>query len=147
MAEEARLIEAGFEDGVLVVRLRGAPTARGVRPEVTHVVELAISRGQRGVLIDLTALDAPVDSVERLHLGTAVADRWPSSLRMALLQPREHEYFGRLFLNAMSRKGIEAQEFVDRASAVSWLGEDRPTGAAAESGRQKPAGLQSRDRR
>ena len=126
MAEETRLSEVGFEGGLLVVRLRGEATARDLRPVVSRVVDLAATRGLRGVLVDLTCLEVPVDSVERLHLGTAVAERWPPSLRLALLQPQEHMYFGRLFQNAVTRRGIEVMEFVDRGSAEAWLGAPRP---------------------
>lgn len=115
------------EDDVLVFTYSGPPTYDALKAYSRETIQLASTSGFHKVLSDLRELESSPGAVERLLLGSLVAERWPRGVRLAVLIAREMNTPDHLFENAASQKGVpvivtdsvhEAMRFLHRVGQV-----------------------------
>ena len=94
------------EEDVLVFTYSGAPTFESLKAYSRETIQHSVSSGFTKVLSDLRGLEASPGAVERLLLGSFVAEKWPRGVRLAVLIAREMNTPDHLFENAASTKGV-----------------------------------------
>ena len=94
------------DDDVLVFTYSGAPTFDSLKAYSRETIQHATTSGFTKVLSDLQGLEASPGAVERLLLGSFVAEKWPRGIRLAVLIAREMNTPDHLFENAASQKGV-----------------------------------------
>ncbi len=109
------------EDDVLVYTYSGAPTFESLKQYSRETIQHATTSGFGKVLSDLTGLDASPGAVERLLLGSFVAEKWPRGIRLAVLIAREMNTPDHLFENAASQKGVPLVVTDSIDEAMRWL--------------------------
>ncbi len=110
-----------IEDDVLVFTYSGMPTFEALKAYTRETVQRATASGLKKVLSDLQGLEASPGAVERLLLGSVVADRWPRDMRLAVLIAREMNTPDHLFENAASQKGVPVIVTDSLDEAMRWL--------------------------
>lgn len=106
---------------VLVYTYSGAPTFESLKQYSRETIQHATTSGFGKVLSDLTGLDASPGAVERLLLGSFVAEKWPRGIRLAVLIAREMNTPDHLFENAASQKGVPLVVTDSIDEAMRWL--------------------------
>lgn len=106
---------------VLVYSYSGAPTFESLKQYSRETIQHATTSGFGKVLSDLTGLDASPGAVERLLLGSFVAEKWPRGIRLAVLIAREMNTPDHLFENAASQKGVPLVVTDSIDEAMRWL--------------------------
>lgn len=106
---------------VLVYTYSGAPTFESLKQYSRETIQHATTSGFGKVLSDLTGLEASPGAVERLLLGSFVAEKWPRGIRLAVLIAREMNTPDHLFENAASQKGVPLVVTDSIDEAMRWL--------------------------
>lgn len=109
------------DDDVLVYTYSGAPTFESLKQYSRETIQHAIASGFQKVLSDLQGLEASPGAVERLLLGSFVAEKWPRGIRLAVLIAREMNTPDHLFENAASQKGVPVIVTDSIDEAMRWL--------------------------
>lgn len=109
------------EDDVLVASYVGVPAFETLKRFARQIAVVAVERNLNKVLADLQELDTSPSAVERLLLGSAIAERWPRQVRLAVLIPREMNTPDHLFENAASQKGVPVIVTHSLDEAMRWL--------------------------
>jgi len=109
------------EDDVLVASYAGVPSFETLKRFARDIGAIAIERNVAKVLADLQGLDTSPSAVERLLLGSAVAERWPRQVRLAVLIPGEMNTPDHLFENAAQQKGVPVMVTHSYDEAMRWL--------------------------
>lgn len=109
------------EDDVLVFAYSGPPTFAALKAYARETIQRAAESGFTKVLSDLGGLEASPGAVERLQLGSIVAERWPKGIRLAVLIAREMNTPDHLFENAASQKGVPVIVTDSYDEAMRWL--------------------------
>jgi hypothetical protein len=109
------------DDDVLVVSFVGLPSFDALKAFARDAIERAVKGGFAKLLADLQGLEASPGAVERLLLGSLVAERWPRHVRLAVLIPREMNTPDHLFENAASQKGVPVIVSDSYDEAMRWL--------------------------
>jgi hypothetical protein len=108
------------EGGILMARLVRADNSRehllGLPGTVARA---AVAHGCRQVFIDLTALEGPIDPVDRIFLASRLAEVWPPGVRLAALALPEQ--VNRVIEHMAGNRGVDVRAFTDRAEALAWL--------------------------
>lgn len=112
-------------DGYLYVRATGSFSLDGAREACRRWTETAVSRAERCVVLDVTAVanfdvsDVPV--MLRFELGQALVDGLPLDIRLAILETPDQfdpERFGE---TVMANRGVMVKITTSLDEAVEWL--------------------------
>jgi hypothetical protein len=119
--EGATRTDFRVEDDVLVASFAGVPSFESLKRFAREMAAIAVERGLQKVLADLLELHRSPTAVERLLLGSAIAERWPRQVRVAVLIRSELNTPDHLFENAASQKGMPVVVTHSYDEAMRWL--------------------------
>ena len=113
-------MEIQVDGALLMARMVSDDRSRQVLLGLPGIVKRAVAaHGCSGVFVDMTALDGPIDPVDRIFLASRLAEVWPAGVRLAALA-LPHQV-NRVIENIASSRGVDVRAFTDRDEALAWL--------------------------
>ena len=113
-------MEIVVDGAILMARMVSDDRSRENLMALPGLVKRAVvAHGCSGVFIDMTALDGPIDPVDRIFLASRLAEVWPAGVRLAALA-LPHQV-NRVIENIASSRGVQVRAFTDRDEALAWL--------------------------
>jgi hypothetical protein len=108
------------EGTILMVRLLRADNSREqLLANAGLIARTCLAHQCRGVFVDLTGLDGPIDAVDRVLLASRLAEVWPRDVRLAALALPEQ--VNRVIEHMAGNRGVDIRAFGDSGEALAWL--------------------------